>query len=266
MYCRSNQLVEGRIVQPTKVVTKADPKVFQEVGRCIYCGTVGDQLSREHVVPIGLGGGFVLPAASCSACARVTQQFETVCQRKIFVAHRVAQRLVRHKSEIDPNRNDPNHLLMPEIHGLPGMLGRRNPEAPFCLTYRFSGYKKDWPNDGQQMVRSFDLAAFTRMLAKIGHSYAVGEFGLNAFDPELPPFILGRSPNLGPYFIGESVDDVPLAGNVLHQIGHSFAAHGNNWLIVVRIKLFAAQPTPAYNVIVGSLIEDALARFDLARA
>jgi HNH endonuclease len=48
---------------------------YPEVGVCIYCGST-NQLEDEHIVPFGLGGNAILPAASCRTCAVVTSRFE----------------------------------------------------------------------------------------------------------------------------------------------------------------------------------------------
>lgn len=45
------------------------------IGKCIYCGST-DNLTREHVVPRGLGGPWLLLKASCKKCARITSDFE----------------------------------------------------------------------------------------------------------------------------------------------------------------------------------------------
>lgn len=58
------------------------------VGRCIYCGTNALPLTREHVIPFGLGGRLVLPAASCKECAKATSALERDCLRGMFEIYR----------------------------------------------------------------------------------------------------------------------------------------------------------------------------------
>src|SRR5262245_1110250 len=60
------------------------PKLFPPVGRCIYCDTADGPLSKEHVIPFGLGGNFILPRASCKACAKITSAFERTCLRQMY--------------------------------------------------------------------------------------------------------------------------------------------------------------------------------------
>lgn len=66
---------------------------FLNVGACIYCGDKTPPLSREHVLPRGLGGGsapdgysgaLVLQNASCEICRRVTQKIEEQCLLSIW--------------------------------------------------------------------------------------------------------------------------------------------------------------------------------------
>ena len=60
------------------------------VGKCIYCGSTTPPLTREHVLPQGLGGksapegsrnALVLQKASCEGCRRIIQRIEDDCLR-----------------------------------------------------------------------------------------------------------------------------------------------------------------------------------------
>jgi hypothetical protein len=50
----------------------------QFVDRCIYCGST-KQLSNEHIIPINLGGNYVLYRASCESCRLKIHPIETKC-------------------------------------------------------------------------------------------------------------------------------------------------------------------------------------------
>src|SRR4051794_33678678 len=59
-----------------------------DIGQCIYCGNTKPPLTREHVLPRGLGGfkspngyrsALVLQNASCEPCRKATQQIENDC-------------------------------------------------------------------------------------------------------------------------------------------------------------------------------------------
>src|ERR1035437_15156 len=49
--------------------------IHSPTNKCIYCGSTTN-LTDEHIFPYGLGGGDVLPKASCKKCAEITGGFE----------------------------------------------------------------------------------------------------------------------------------------------------------------------------------------------
>ncbi|MES2434405.1 MAG: HNH endonuclease [Pseudomonadota bacterium] len=49
---------------------------FLPANKCIYCRTSDAELSNEHIVALSLGGKFILPSASCSACSVITAKLE----------------------------------------------------------------------------------------------------------------------------------------------------------------------------------------------
>src|ERR1700730_12837576 len=56
---------------------------FTPFGRCIYCPC--DQgLTDEHVVPLALGGKWILPDASCEICRVKTSRFEQIVARDMY--------------------------------------------------------------------------------------------------------------------------------------------------------------------------------------
>jgi hypothetical protein len=93
-----------------------------------------------------------------------------------------------------------------------------------------------------------DLARF---LAKIAHAMAVAEYGIEAFDPWLPNFILGQDHGSLHYYIaGHENKDCDNKG--MHFI--SLGTWGNDGLrIGARIRLFCKWGTPDYEVAVGRL-------------
>jgi 5-methylcytosine-specific restriction endonuclease McrA len=51
------------------------------IGRCIYCRTTDGPLTREHVIPKGLGGHLVLHEATCTPCQKLIGKIETAVLR-----------------------------------------------------------------------------------------------------------------------------------------------------------------------------------------
>ena len=50
---------------PTRITENRETLRAASVGSCIYCGAT-DQLTDEHIIPLALGGRFVLPDSSCA--------------------------------------------------------------------------------------------------------------------------------------------------------------------------------------------------------
>ena len=100
---------------------------------------------------------------------------------------------------------------------------------------------------------TFHPELFCRMLGKIGHSYAVAEFGYKGFTPFLPAAILGRAPWQFGYFVGGHADLEP-ASKFISEVGHGIvpAADGRAF-IVVRIRLFADLGAPTFYVVAGDV-------------
>jgi hypothetical protein len=71
---------------------------IKSIGQCVYCGSK-ENLSREHVVPRGMGGTITLPKGSCARCAKITHAFETECMRTTLLRERVKLGLHRHPKE-----------------------------------------------------------------------------------------------------------------------------------------------------------------------
>jgi hypothetical protein len=105
---------------------------------------------------------------------------------------------------------------------------------------------------------------FARFLAKIGHSFAVAERGLNNFRPFLLNAILNKRPMYLSYYVGMTTVAGSLTPDV-HEINiREEMVDGRN-LLIVRIQLFAdigvvsrdksVSSMPAYDVVVGQLNE-----------
>lgn len=61
-----------------------EKKVYPKVDRCIYCGVDNFELTDEHIIPLGLGGNWILPKSSCRECATITGRVEQFCLRQML--------------------------------------------------------------------------------------------------------------------------------------------------------------------------------------
>lgn len=93
--------------------------------------------------------------------------------------------------------------------------------------------------------------AVGRLLAKIGHAYAVAEFGLNKFRPLLLGIIRNQDPYLLHHLVGSAVGTPPVSED-LHEIEIlSAESFGAAKLIVVKIHLFSNYPGIAAHYVVA---------------
>jgi hypothetical protein len=70
------------------------PGVIGPIGKCIYgADHPTDDLSKEHVLPLGLSGGVVLTKASCGDCRDITSAFERTCLQHNFGMIRAHQEM-----------------------------------------------------------------------------------------------------------------------------------------------------------------------------
>jgi hypothetical protein len=211
-------------------MTKATPKVYDPIWRCIYCGSDDTtQLSKEHIIPIGLQNGAILRKASCESCRRITERVETMCLRKALLPYRWHAGFVSHKKQIPktiplgirfdrnphihhiPIDHHPDCLLLPRLQGLPSMIsGKGNLTASFppkiaVVLFNDTIDQAEASTKLLAMRHMYDFNCYWRMIAKIAHSFAIAEIGLglDGFQPTLPDLILGRNQTLAPVLIGD---------------------------------------------------------------
>lgn len=257
------------------------PHVFDPVWECIYCGWNADpeRLSKEHVIPYGLDGAIILPRASCPKCSEITRDFETVCLKNMLKQFRTHTKLRSRKgnfpevlairatrdgqrrNELVPVKDHPLILVLP-VFEPPGILIGRDPflniqkggamiwrdDEEFARRLKLHG-DQDADVAVPQLV---DPQAFGKMLAKIGHSFAVGMFGQQVFRPFLKDAILNTRTNYTNWVGGAHKD---IQGDGLHLIDtrEGMSRLGQR-LLSVAIRLFQAYGMPTYEVIVGEII------------
>ncbi len=263
--------------------SKANPIVYAKVGRCIYCWPSDHEggLTREHVIPIGLGGGVILPASSCEKCRKITHNFETICLRKALLPYRYHTGLVRHRDDVPAQiplgitfgpeaigqqialEDHPYCVVLPKLTEPPGMLAGLTPEnSGFKLKYQLlalgdeANAKIEKHGTGHIEPHMTNFMPYWRMIAKIAYGYAVGEVSLNGFRPLIHDFITGKRLELGAYLIGDCVETLSQPEGH-HQLAWKFEPTQKHAWIAVAVGLFRGHaPAPAYSVIVGSATEE----------
>jgi hypothetical protein len=233
--------------------SRHSPQRFDPVGTCIYCGATHPvPLTKEHILPQGLGGGLILPESSCETCRRITQDIETTCLRHMsLLTYRLKAGLVQHLHEIPSHvKERPHFLLLPIAKDPPGILDGRQVGLPMRYDLRLAA------NTHPAITPTIDLVQYFRMIAKIAHGFAVARAGIDAFEHHLPHIIIRSLAPVIPYLIGRSNSEIPVRPDALsHQLGLGLEPNGQGgYLVSVRVCLFAFNKGPAYDVIAGPLL------------
>jgi hypothetical protein len=255
------------------------PHRYDPVGQCIYCGAT-DNLSDEHIMPLAIGGHWILPKASCRNCARITSKFEQSFCRTTYGPLRIQLDLpTRRKKERPqtlpvydfsagrkgeaielPIDEHPTAVAffkfaMPRImrgldddgsHGIEGIYLVR----PDSSVFRALNEKYDM--DDLRPTARIQPISFARTVAKIAHSFSVAEIGLGKFKPYLLDLILGRSESIG-YLIGGDDREFPRTV-ALHEIRIGIKTVHHKKLAAVAIRLFGEIGAPLYWAVSGEFI------------
>lgn len=252
---------------------------YASLGSCAYCGGLGtakQPLTKEHIIPYGLGGNLALPKSSCTKCQIITSDLERLCLRKMFGSVRIALGLgtrrphkrPTHLSMLaDPGEPEEREILIPASgrplflalwnFGTPKLLGGDHDDVADIWMYGNSldGLSK-FAGQHRYIGLSVNTDSWTtcRLLGKIAHTYAVAEYGNDAFTPLLVDLILNKGDiKLQPMeLIGANRGRPNDPGvDCLHELSlHTVSHQGLNY-VVAKIRLFAMLGSPTYTVIVG---------------
>jgi len=247
---------------------------YPPVWECIYCGAKEPPLSREHVVPFGLGGDRILPRASCETCREKTRKVEEFCLRKNLgntrialgvqtqhpherpanVTFRVTDEDGSVRSVLWPAESLPIFLIMPvyPVAQLMRPLMARPVNPPngtaWIFNSSFGDLAKVGGKGGAVLIGAIDYLAFARMLAKMAHGFIVCELGLNKFRPHVKELIRQETDEYW-HWVGGSADwTEPDPTDDIFQI-HQYNHSGGS--IIVRIRIFPCLGAPPYHVVVG---------------
>lgn len=260
------------------VIRVLDGKVYEPVGRCIYCGAT-EGLGKEHILPFGLSGSAILPKASCRNCAAITGAVEQEILRGAFWPVRVFRDLrsrTKHQDaprhvEVSVIRDAQQEAVLLNIDDAPILLPFPVFDAPWHLsgahpvcgisisghvTIRFGA---DPETRGKalgasqiNMTAELKPHAFARMIAKIGYAFAFAEGAIADLDgaPYILPAILGTRDEIGRW-VGTLTKPLEVFPDLLHRIGvHRDLEKG---LLIAEVQLFSDSQTPSYGVILGKL-------------
>ena len=240
-------------------------------------------LTREHVLPRGLGGNWapagssnalVLQNATCEPCRQITQKIEDECLRAMDNG----------RARLGLKRKDRRPATMQAFITLPdGSTERRDVDSNEVLgaigipAYYEAGALTNrpiaavYPCDyriivvapaSQRLLRqsakievrtSVNSRTFAQMLAKIALGLTVAKFGISGFEPLVRDLILNNPDEYGHWvggFAGMQVGESPSKQfHELQLLGTQQASAGI--FIIVEIRLFAEFGGPTNYVVVG---------------
>jgi len=251
-------------------------KILGTTGQCIYCGATDRPLHREHIVPYGLNGEWILRRASCLECAKIISKIELQILHIELSAARAALNFPTRRKDKRPRKfpvvisrggkeeianvsllEHPTTMTLP-IFELPAYLDKRSYEKGIdvsgVVTIQVGGpplkqIAEKYDTDTLLLKATLQPVAFARLLAKIAYGFAVANYGLGMFEEVyVLPAILGESDDIGRW-VGHPTDNLISAGKHLHEIKLS-VTKGE---ILAHVRLFLPFNAPEYLVVVGRL-------------
>ncbi|HTT97111.1 MAG TPA: hypothetical protein VMF58_03620 [Rhizomicrobium sp.] len=244
-----------------------------------------EELSREHVIPKGLGGGVILLKSSCEKCRVKTCKIEEECLTKNWKLFRVQNNLdlsdpksapttgaiiIRQDGKLltkmVPLEDRPNYLTMPIPDAAPGLLTGRSQETGIRLMHfydRKDALAKALKHPGFVSTSAlFNSGAVFQFLAKIAHGMMYVSFETSDVTPLLEKIILSdylpehwwRYIGLAPDIEAEVLP--PQWWGAHHMKCFSARIGGGLHIIATDIRLFASIVgaeinSPTYRVIAG---------------
>lgn len=257
---------------------------YSPVGACIYCGKSDEPLSKEHIIPYALGGRLILPRASCAKHRNLTSELELRVAREMYGNYRIVQGIqTRRRKDVEARRRSRIELdgvagngdavkvavlrcELPPVHisvhlprpqilsgdpitrgGVGALLKARVAESSQAYQRLLHKHRLR----SLSIEASIQVETFLRVLAKIGHSFAVASYGLGNFKPVLLPLIEGRCDRLLQY-IGCESPNQPQATEPLTTYE---LVHNGNQYLVVEVSLQSFPQLPCYQIVAAVLNE-----------
>ncbi|WP_196804867.1 HNH endonuclease [Methylopila sp. M107] len=257
--------------------------IYPGIGKCIYCNDNSnrEKLTEEHIIPEAIGGRLRFKRASCNKCQLRIEKFEGRLNNRLFEGvrsllqisgkgsnPRLNVTLAKLSSSDDRvssltytgTENHPGFirlegLLPPSFESgvpMPIVDGRR--PVSICIknitacpvTANYNGH-----TDPVDLCSSY--LDFTRLLAKIAHSFWIAERGISNLYPFLSKFILGESEPEHSYFVGRNAG-YSTHHDDLHYVKTGICERDGFTLGYVDISLFSCFPVyNGYRVYVGSI-------------
>jgi hypothetical protein len=245
---------------------------YPAVGRCIYCESPDTHLTKEHIIGKAIGGTVTLAKASCVKCRDITRDIEQFCFRGVLrnlrlrdgfkSSHPKGQPVKARIRSMDdtqtvievPTSELPNVMVLPKVPPPICIFGEWPTPASVSLVVLDVGVES--PMNHRIDIGPFCADTYGKMLAKIAHSYAVAELGIENFDPLLPAVIADDAsmPFRFVGCIGQVGNNLPKE-DILHRLSFECWEVSGVLYAVVVIRILAYTGAPDYHVVVGTVPE-----------
>lgn len=254
--------------------------VIPSKGVCIYCGDDKAVRSKEHIVPLGLGGAHILLDASCPACRRITERFELDVLRGLWGDARVSygsptrrkkeRKATTHIDMADAD-NPGKSLKVPYSEYPAGLVFYKMPKAGILLGLpRVLDTSSSWQlvvisDDDRRQAFHQKYAAkptmkfkhvpqsFARMLAKIGYGQILTLLDPEDFRPICLPYIMGADSNLS-HIVGSNLSVTEKRTEFGYVLRTKGVGSFDHLYLIAEVRLLANNDTPTYHVVVGDVV------------
>lgn len=247
------------------------PTTFPSKGCCIYCSAKNVPLSKEHIVPLSIGGFHVIEGASCKECADITGRFEQDVTRELWGDARIAANSPSRRRKLRPTQikaGYPRQVNVPYSEyppsfvfykmSQPGILQSFSPETDISEKWelimisdekKLKSFSRQHKTNMTAKFRHVPVS-FGRMIAKIGYGHILTQLDIGDFKPLIVPYILGEKTNIS-YLVGcKDVSDEPIDG-IGYKLSTVIEGNVEEAIVVAHVRLLANCHTPTYSVVVG---------------
>ena len=256
-------------------------KLLKSPLKCIYCGNADEKLTKEHIIPRGLGGSWTMPSASCEDCQKITSQLEHSILRKTYLPLRTkAKYPTGHKNKrpayfeatIIKAGGDSQKIKIPTskyptsyivLHlPPPGILNNAEPsEKDPDIKIGFTGnqdelnalFKEYSDAEAVELTSEIVPSDLCRMLAKIAHCFTVKHLGTEGYTQLLPSLILGSYPHMFHLVGGATHREDSHINELIDGYGFQLSINDTGHIIVNIVIMGRRLPTYA---VVSGLVSD----------
>jgi hypothetical protein len=279
--------------------TIKSPHAVSFMRQCLYCRIRAQDttLTKEHIVPAGLGGKRYIEEASCDRCADKTKKIEEQALRSYIRPVRIYMKLSkRHKKDtpktftlyrrshflrtktpfvpFEVSIDDlPIDLRLPEYPD-PGFLnsGNFNQNQQIFRMIQDASLQRDYTQRINRLVwrygeiqaapQAVPHAAWMRMLAKIAHCAMMARRRFWNVWPVLPEVIFSADDGQILNFVGGAgIANLSDPSSPLHQIrfGTLPSPMGGSY-VIAELTLFSRYRVPRYLILCGVDLDPRSAR------